>query len=237
MKRFLLVACLFVSSACVSTGGAGLSASRWLVIGQSNSYLSSNFTADVTLAEGYVHGNGVFDDEAFTTISGDFPGVAGSFARWGAALTGKRVQVIAAGLNGSRIDCWLGNCFTEQALPYADAGVQGVIWWQGESNANAEDGSYNTYYDDLSNFMMQVKDTFGDVPVVIVQLQNYYPCVDKPEASCDEPAGWEVVREAQAQVAEDIGAYLIKTQDITYGELHPTYAYDEIGARIATAVY
>lgn len=48
-----------------------------------------------------------------------------------------------------------------------------------------------------------------------------------------EPAEWTTCRQEQLEALSLSSVYAVETEDITNGEIHPTYAYEEIGRRAA----
>jgi sialate O-acetylesterase len=112
--------------------------------------------------------------------------------------------------------------------PLAPYGLRGVLWYQGESNADAPD----RYRELLGGLMADWRRLFGqDLPLLVVQLPNFGPA---PTAPVDN--GWARVREAQRlAVAGDARSGLVVTIDIgDRQELHPPNK-QEVGRRLAHA--
>lgn len=112
--------------------------------------------------------------------------------------------------------------------PLASYGLRGVLWYQGESNA--EDGGH--YQALLEGLMADWRAQFGsELPFLIVQLANYGPAAAAPGAS-----NWASLREAQRlAVAKDAHAGLAVAIDIgERTDIHPTNK-QELGRRLARA--
>ena len=121
--------------------------------------------------------------------------------------------------------------FNGMISPLAPYAVAGVVWYQGESNA---DGSMANDYVSLLRLMMaNWRQAFErpKLPFVIVQLANYRQPSEQPQES-----GWSVVREAQRLIArQDAYAELVVTID--KGEtvdIHPLRKKD-VAERVALA--
>jgi sialate O-acetylesterase len=121
--------------------------------------------------------------------------------------------------------------FNGMISPLAPFAVAGVVWYQGESNADGENAS--NYAPLLRLMMANWRQAFQrpELPFVIVQLANYREPSAEPQNT-----GWSVVREAQRVVAkEDAHAELAVTIDI--GEtvdIHPLRKKD-VAERVALA--
>ena len=112
--------------------------------------------------------------------------------------------------------------------PIAPYGLRGVLWYQGESNADKA-GAYQMQ---LAGLMADWRHEFGaDLPFLIVQLPNFGAPYAAPAAS-----DWASLREAQRRAAAaDPHAALVVTIDTgERQELHPPNK-QEIGRRLARA--
>lgn len=121
--------------------------------------------------------------------------------------------------------------FNGMISPLAPYAVAGVIWYQGESNADT-DTAYE-YAPLLRLMMANWRQAFGrpDLPFVIVQLANYREPSSEPQYT-----GWSVVREAQRVVASE-DAYAELAVTIDRGEtvdIHPLRKKD-VAERVALA--
>ncbi len=121
--------------------------------------------------------------------------------------------------------------FNGMISPLAPYAVAGVIWYQGESNADT-DTAYE-YAPLLRLMISNWRQAFEcpELPFVIIQLANYREPSEQPQNT-----GWSVVREAQRLVAkEDAHAELVVTID--RGEtvdIHPLRKKD-VAERVALA--
>ena len=121
--------------------------------------------------------------------------------------------------------------FNGMISPLAPFAVAGVVWYQGESNADTDTAC--EYAPLLRLMMANWRQAFQrpDLPFVIVQLANYREPSSEPQHT-----GWSVVREAQRAVAsEDAYAELAVTIDL--GEtvdIHPLRKKD-VAERVALA--
>lgn len=121
--------------------------------------------------------------------------------------------------------------FNGMISPLAPFALAGVVWYQGESNADS--GQAAEYAFLLRLMMANWRQAFSrpQLPFVIVQLANYMEPSEQPQES-----GWSMVREAQRQVAkEDAYAELVVTID--RGEtvdIHPLRKKD-VAERVALA--
>ena len=121
--------------------------------------------------------------------------------------------------------------FNGMISPLAPYAVAGVIWYQGESNADTDTAC--EYAPLLRLMMANWRQAFGrpDLPFVIVQLANYREPSSEPQHT-----GWSVVREAQRVVASE-DAYAELAVTIDRGEtvdIHPLRKKD-VAERVALA--
>ena len=93
---------------------------------------------------------------------------------------------------GQNLPTVLYNAMLYPLAPYA---LQGVVWYQGESNTGGDARNYETWLTELVTGWRQLWKQ-PELPFVIVQLANFMEPSDKPQDT-----GWSTVREAQRQVA------------------------------------
>lgn len=121
--------------------------------------------------------------------------------------------------------------FNGMIHPMAPFAVAGVVWYQGESNADTPQA--REYASLLRLMMANWRQTFErpEMPFVIIQLANFMEPSEQPQNT-----GWSMVREAQRLVAkEDTRAELAVTID--RGEtvdIHPLRKKD-VAERVALA--
>ncbi len=92
---------------------------------------------------------------------------------------------------GQNLPTVLYNAMLYPLAPYA---LQGVVWYQGESNTGNDARHYETWLTELVTGWRQLWQQ-PELPFVIVQLANFMEPSDTPQNS-----HWSTVREAQRQV-------------------------------------
>ncbi len=177
-------------------------------------------------------------------VSGQSNAEAGTFAfRFAQHMQdiGHSLVLLPAAEGGKDIECFNGGlCYQQRVLPYAEEKLDGVLFWQGETDA-VHGLDPETYKNRLIQVINLYRFTFGDaqLPFVIVVLEKYAPCVteNNPSISCEEPRSWEGIRQAQREVASTLDfVYAVETEDLTNGNVHPVDAYAKIGKRIFETV-
>lgn len=138
-------------------------------------------------------------------------------------------SLIGQGALGGKVDTQnqasvLYNGMLRPLAPYA---LQGIVWYQGESNT----GDPNPYGEMLKTMMSNWRTIWErpDMPFNIVQLANHMEPTDQPQNS-----GWAVLREQQRQVAAN-DANALLTVNIDLGEasdIHPLRKRD-VAERVA----
>jgi sialate O-acetylesterase len=144
-----------------------------------------------------------------------------------------RYQIVPSSIGPSSRAPWedvAGVTLIRNAMiaPLGSYGLRGIIWYQGESNA--DDAPH--YKPLLQGLMADWRSQFGsDLPVLVVQLANYGPAATAPAAS-----DWATLREAQRlAVAADAHAALTVAIDIgERTDIHPANK-QELGRRLARA--
>ena len=89
----------------------------------------------------------------------------------------------------------LYNAMLAPLAPYA---LQGVVWYQGESNSGGDARYYETWLTQLVTGWRELWQQ-QSMPFVVVQLANFMEPSEKPQDT-----GWTTVREAQRQVANKL---------------------------------
>ena len=127
---------------------------------------------------------------------------------------------------GQNLPTVLYNAMLYPLAPYA---LQGVVWYQGESNTGGDARHYETWLTQLVTGWRQLWQQ-PDLPFMIVQLANFMEPSDKPQDS-----NWSIVREAQRQVAAKLDrAELACIIDLGEAvDIHPLRK-QEVARRIAT---
>jgi sialate O-acetylesterase len=122
----------------------------------------------------------------------------------------------------------LTTLYNGMIAPIGPYGLRGVVWYQGETNADEPAG----YQKLLAALMAGWRAQFAaDLPFLVVQLPGFGPAPTKPA-----DANWADIREAQRRaVAADAHAGLAVTIDLgDRNDLHPTNKA-EVGSRLARA--
>ena len=123
----------------------------------------------------------------------------------------------------------LTTLYNGMIAPLGPFGLRGVVWYQGETNADAPAG----YQAILAGLMSSWRAQFGaELPFVVVQLPGFGPTPTAPVES-----GWSDVREAQRR-AVDVDRHAALAVTIDLGErddIHPINKRD-VGVRIARAM-
>jgi sialate O-acetylesterase len=109
--------------------------------------------------------------------------------------------------------------------------IKGVLWYQGESNANtAEDAvAYRYYFQDMIR-RWRAAWNIGDFPFLYVQLANYMAAKQQPSDS-----NWALLRESQSAALALPNTGQAVTIDIGEAEdIHPRNKQD-VGLRLSLA--
>ena len=128
----------------------------------------------------------------------------------------------------NKIPTILYNKMLHPLLPFA---IKGVLWYQGESNANnvAQAAAYRGQFVSL---ITSWRKEFGNgrevFPFLWVQLPNF----GQPDASPPAQSSWATQRESMAAALSLPNTGQAITIDIGEGNLHPTNKQD-VGARLA----
>jgi sialate O-acetylesterase len=157
---------------------------------------------------------------------------AAAEARYGVQLDAMWINPPPPGQPAGRPRMGWANLFNAMIAPLGNTPLAGVLWYQGENNANRE-GAREAYLRQLKSLLASWRRRFGsDLPWVIVQLAPFGKLTDQPGEN-----NWAELREAQRLVAEaDPLAELVTTVDI--GErldIHPPLK-KPVGARAAAAM-
>ncbi|HEY6187765.1 MAG TPA: sialate O-acetylesterase [Pyrinomonadaceae bacterium] len=117
------------------------------------------------------------------------------------------------------------NLYNAMLAPLTGFAIQGVIWYQGETNAGRS-------YQYRALFPAMIRDWRaawgeGNFPFYFVQLANYMPV--KPEPS---ESGWAELREAQMMALKEPNTGMAVAIDIGGEDLHPRNK-QEVGRRLA----
>lgn len=109
--------------------------------------------------------------------------------------------------------------FNARLAPTLPMTVTGIIWYQGESNAERGGADVENYHDLFIRLIQGWRQRFGDadLPFLFVQLANYLPAAEQPQES-DRAR----VREAQRQALALANTAMTVTIDVgEWNDLHP----------------
>ena len=152
--------------------------------------------------------------------------------QYGAQLDALWIMPPPPGQPAGRPRVGYGNLFNAMIAPIGPMRFSGVIWYQGENNANRSEPR-ESYRRQLTALLASWRARFGvDLPFVIVQLSPYGALSDQPVEH-----NWAEIREAQRIVAlADPLAEMVTTVDV--GErldIHPPMK-KPVGVRAAAAL-
>lgn len=169
---------------------------------------------------------------------------AGYFGIYFADLTARSaVRIIASGNGSSLISCWLkkGFCRENWLDKYSEKTIDGIVWWQGESDAlsgieplchRLAVSNYcslkfraDIYQASLEELIKSFRIDFGNekLPIVIIALQGYY------ETENTESEKFKEIRKRQLLVAaNDLNIEIVNAKEYVEDDLHPQEYYDEI---------
>jgi len=141
-------------------------------------------------------------------------------------LNGKwkfQVESIKVSLNENLFPSLASNAMIHPLIPYA---FQGVLWYQGESNAGRA-FQYGKTFPLLINDWRQ-KWNQGNFPFYFVQLATF-----NTTGNSNEGCPWAEIREAQTQTLQVPNTGMVVTTDIGYSNsIHPLNKQD-VGKRLA----
>jgi sialate O-acetylesterase len=106
-----------------------------------------------------------------------------------------RVGAVSFGEDGQHVNKIPAVLYHEMLHPLLPFPIRGVIWYQGESNAN-DDAQATAYRGQFAALIRSWRRAWGqgDLPFLWVQLPNYGPVDTVPPAR----AAWATIRESQA---------------------------------------
>ena len=118
-------------------------------------------------------------------------------------------------------------CYLTKLLPVVPYGINGVLWYQGESNRLEEEAVH--YHALLGRMIENWRDLWGEnLPFYIVQIAPY---------NDGDWNDWSHIRQAQERVAKEVvGAYLCTLNHTGEADnIHPTKKH-QIATEVANAV-
>lgn len=121
-----------------------------------------------------------------------------------------------------------GVLYNANIAPFTHLAVKGIIWYQGESNADRAEEYQTLFRTMILDWRQQWKD--AGLPFIYVQLANY-----RQENDVPTPSDWAELREAQAMALKLPQTGMAVTIDIGEAEdIHPRNK-SEVGRRLALA--
>lgn len=147
------------------------------------------------------------------------------------------IGIVATAVGGSNIDSWLnqepyavGKNYNELVSPLVGYGIRGMIWYQGESNAEDR----RAYEPKLKSLITGWRKAWnqGDFPVHFVQLPGI------GESTLENPAGGDgraEIRQAFVETLKLENTGMAVTIDVGAKGEHPPNKYDT-GERLARSV-
>ena len=179
---------------------------------------------------------------ATSQYAGSFTAVGYYFAKYLKADLGIPIGILNISYGGSRIEAWMSDAmlgFDEQTVvlgsgeaerqptvafnkmiyPILQFPIKGVIWYQGESNAdNLTDAM--AYSNLFKTFINGWRELFGlgDIPFLWVQLPNYGTVYDEPQTW----DAWPQLRQGQTDALSLPNTGEAITIDVGSADIHPT---------------
>ena len=213
----------------------------WLCAGQSNIAGKlkgkGTYQGDVADYPGFRHWTPT--DEAGWNVcspetAGEFKKTAFYFGRDVYKESLIPIGLVTTAVGGSNIESWLnqapyetGKNYTKLVDPLVGLGIRGMVWYQGESNANKGE-SYGPLLTSLIKGWREVWGQ-GDFPVYYVQLPGYG---ERKNEIGDKHRGWPALRQEQLETLELNNTGMAVTIDIGDKSVHPPNKVDT-GKRLA----
>lgn len=144
------------------------------------------------------------------------------------------IGLVTAAVGGSSIESWLnqapyetGKNYTKLVDPLVGMGIRGMVWYQGESNANKGE-SYGPL---LTSLIKGWREAWGqgDFPVYYVQLPGYG---ERKNELGGKHGGWPALRQDQLETLTVKNTGMAVTIDIGDKSVHPPNKVDT-GKRLA----
>lgn len=118
--------------------------------------------------------------------------------------------------------------FNAMLAPLLNYSIKGVIWYQGETNANYPDDYYKLFVTMIKDW--RKKWNQGKFPFLFVQLPNFLESIDEPSES-----NWALIREAQLETLSLPNTGMAVAIDIgEWNDIHPLNKKD-VGFRLSLA--
>ena len=135
-----------------------------------------------------------------------------------------KIQDIKIAIHPNDIPASLYNAMIS---PLSSIQYKGVVWYQGESNANWANEYRNLLQTLIKDWRMNFKQP--ELPFIIVQLPNYKALSDSPQVN----SSWALLREAQQESLQLPRVGLVVTIDLGVEDnIHPVFK-EPVGERVA----
>ncbi len=119
-----------------------------------------------------------------------------------------------------------GGLYNKMVAPLLNVCIKGVIWYQGESNADNPSNYRETFPAMIHNWRQSWNQ--GDFPFIYVQLANFMEETTEPSES-----KWAELRQAQLETLRIPNTGMVVTIDLgEWNDIHPLNKYD-VGRRLA----
>lgn len=158
-------------------------------------------------------------------------GVAFFFARELAQNIDVPIGLIEAAKGATAITHWTdagtGHLYNEKIVPIQPYGIRGVLWYQGEWDAQS-DCTAELYYEMLPLLIDNWRFDWGqgDFPFLYVQLPRYNAIPRDP--------GWMIVRDAQLATLFEVNTAMSCLIDLPASSIHPPNK-EPVGYRLSLA--
>ena len=119
-----------------------------------------------------------------------------------------------------------GGLYNKMIAPLLNFKIRGIIWYQGESNADNPSDYDQTFPAMINNWRQKWNQ--GDFPFIYVQLANYMEETKEPVES-----NWAELRQAQLKTLSVENTGMVVAIDLgEWNDIHPLNKYD-VGKRLA----
>lgn len=147
------------------------------------------------------------------------------------------IGLVVSAVGGSNIESWLnqkpyetGENYRKLIEPLVGMGIRGVVWYQGESNAN----KVEPYRPLLTSLIEGWREAWGqgDFPVYFVQLPGIGEAKNEVDENKFSRPGWPALRQDQLETLSVKNTGMAVTIDIGDTSVHPPNKVDT-GRRLA----
>lgn len=121
----------------------------------------------------------------------------------------------------------VGKWYNELVKPVIPYGIRGAIWYQGESDTDADPQEYKSRFISLINNYRKNWNE-GDFPFLYVQIASF----GERQTNASTTSGWAEIREVQTRALSVSNTAMAVTIDIGDRDYHPEDKWD-VGKRLA----